>query len=56
MIKLSNNILLEKALEYIDDVISGKEITTWEVKRQCEIILEDYKVNQYKEDFEFYFD
>lgn len=54
--KLPNNILLEKAKKYIDDVISGKEITTWEVKKQCEIILEDYKVNQYKEDFEFYFD
>ena len=56
MIKLPNNILLKKAFRYIDDVLSGKEITTWEVKRQCEIILEDYKVNQFKEDFEFYFD
>lgn len=49
-------LLLEKALKYCDDAISGKEITTWEVKKQCEIFLSDYRVNQYKEDFLFYAD
>ena len=36
--------------------MSGKEITTWEVKRQCEIFLEDYNKNQHDDNFEFYFD
>lgn len=49
-------ILLDKALEYAEDCVSGKEITTWEVKRQCEIFLEDYNKNQYDDNFEFYFD
>lgn len=49
-------ILLDKALEYANECVSGENITTWEVRKQCEIFLEDYKVNQYKDDFEFYFD
>ena len=49
-------ILLDKALEYAKECISGDNTTTWEVRKQCEIFLEDYKVNQYKDDFEFYFD
>lgn len=48
-------ILLDKALEYCDDVVSGKELCPWEVKRQCEIFLDNYNVNQYKDDFEFCF-
>ncbi|RMC95199.1 terminase large subunit, partial [Clostridium autoethanogenum] len=49
-------ILLDKALQYCKDVMEGKEITTWEVKRQCEIFLEDYNTNQYREDFKYYAD
>jgi phage terminase large subunit-like protein len=49
-------ILLDKALKYCQDVIEGKELTTWEVKKQCCIFINDYYENQYKEDFEFYFD
>jgi len=49
-------ILLDKALQYCNDVIEGKEITTWEAKRQCEIFLEDYNINQYKEDYPYYAD
>ena len=49
-------ILLDKALKYAEDCVSGKEITTWEVKRQCEIFLEDYNKNQHDDNFEFYFD
>lgn len=49
-------ILLERALRYANDIVEGKEITTKEVYRQCEIFLEDYNINQYKEDFEFYAD
>ena len=49
-------ILLDKALQYCQDVNSGKEITTWEVKRQCEILTEDYYINQFKDDFQFYAD
>ena len=49
-------ILLEKALKYAEDCVEGREITTLEVKKQCEIFLNDYKVNQYKDEFKFYFD
>ena len=48
-------ILLDKALKYCEDVISEKELTTDEVKQQCEIFIEDYEVNQYKDDFDFFF-
>lgn len=49
-------ILLDRALQYCTDVGNGVEVTTWEVKKQCEIFLEDYYVNQYKEDFKYYAD
>lgn len=48
-------ILLEKALRYCNNVVSGKEITTDEVKLQCKIFLDDYYKNQYLDDFEFCF-
>lgn len=47
--------LFDKALEYCNDVDSGKEITTKEVKQQCKIFMDDYNINQYEDDFEFYF-
>jgi phage terminase large subunit-like protein len=47
--------LLDKALKYCNDVIAGEEITTDEVKQQCEIFIEDLNVNQYKDNFEFCF-
>lgn len=46
--------ILDLAIQYCRDVESGKEITTDEVKQQCKIFLEDYEVNQYKDDFEFF--
>lgn len=49
-------ILLDKAIEYAEDCVNDKEITTWEVKKQCEIFLNDYRVNQYNDNFKFYFD
>lgn len=49
-------IILDRALQYCDDVIAGKEVTTWEVKKQCEIFKEDFLVNQYKKDFKYYAD
>ncbi|WP_019850636.1 terminase large subunit [Desulfitobacterium sp. PCE1] len=49
-------MLLDKALQYAQDVIKGEEITTTEVKTQCQIFLDDYFSNQYQEDFLFYFD
>lgn len=49
-------ILLERALKYAEDVISGDEITTKEVITQCEWFLDDYKNKQNEESFEFYFD
>lgn len=50
---MSNNILLDKSFKYVDDVLNNKEITTWEVKKQCEIIKDDL-INQ--QDKDFYFD
>lgn len=49
-------MLLEKAIQYAEDVINGKEITTKEVIIQCEWFLEDYNKKQYNNDFKFYFD
>lgn len=49
-------ILLDKALKYCEDVIEGREITTWEVKMQCSIFVQDYYKHQYNDSFEFYFD
>ncbi|NMM65488.1 terminase large subunit [Clostridium sp. P21] len=48
-------ILLDKALKYCKDVENDIEITTDEVKQQCKIFLEDYNINQYKNEFEFCF-
>lgn len=45
--------ILDKALEYCHDVIDGKEITTVEVKRQCEIFVHDYEINQYNNEFKY---
>lgn len=49
-------ILLDKALKYCKDVISGKEITTKEVILQCGKFLNDYNKRQYDDDFKYYFD
>jgi phage terminase large subunit-like protein len=48
-------MLIESALKYADDVISGKEITTKEVKTQCEWFLRDLEL-QDNEDYPYYFD
>lgn len=47
--------LLDKALKYCEDVASGNEITTDEVKQQCKIFMDDYNINQYDDSFEFCF-
>lgn len=47
--------LLDKAIKYVNDVIEGREITTWEVKKQCEIFLDDYYNRQKDINFEFFF-
>lgn len=48
-------MLLEKAKEYGNDCISGKEITTFEVKKQCEWFLEDLE-KQNNDYYPYYFD
>ena len=48
--------LLDRSMNYANDVISGKEIAPKEVQQQCQIILDDYNINRHKEEFEFYFD
>ncbi len=48
-------ILLDRALKYCEDVVSGEEITTDEVRLQCKIFLDDYYINQYEDEFEFCF-
>lgn len=49
-------MLLEKAIQYAKDVADGKEITTKEVKIQCNWVLEDYNKKQHNNDFKYYFD
>ena len=48
-------MLLEKAKQYAEDCISGKEITTFEVKTQCEWFLEDLE-KQKNDSYPYYFD
>jgi len=49
-------LLLEKSLQYANDVVNGVEITTPEVKIQCKWFLKDYYKRQYQKNFDFYFD
>lgn len=48
-------MLLEKAKQYAEDCISGKEITTFEVKTQCKWFLEDLE-KQNNDYYPYYFD
>ena len=48
-------MLLEKAKKYAKDVISGKELTTFEVKTQCEWFLRDLEIYR-KPGYLYYFD
>lgn len=48
-------MLLEKAKQYAKDCISGKEITTFEVKTQCKWFLEDLE-KQNNDYYPYYFD
>ena len=48
-------MLLEKAKKYANDCISGKEVTTFEVKKQSEWFIEDLE-KQNNEYYPYYFD
>ncbi len=48
-------MLLEKAKQYAEDCVSGKEITTDEVKMQCTWFLEDLR-KQENRDYPYYLD
>ena len=48
-------MLLEKAIQYAEDCIRGKEITTFEVKKQCEWFLADLE-KQNNDYYPYYFD
>ena len=48
-------MLLEKAKKYAQDCISGKEITTFEVKTQCKWFFEDLE-KQNNDYYPYYFD
>jgi phage terminase large subunit-like protein len=48
--------LLFKARRYAENVINGTEITTNEVKTQCEWFINDYDNRQHDDDFKYYFD
>lgn len=48
-------MLLEKAKQYAEDCINGKEITTFEVKTQCRWFLEDFE-KQNNDYYPYYFD
>lgn len=49
-------ILLDKALKYAEDVVSGKEVATKEVVTQSEWFIRDYNYSQHQDDFNFYLD
>lgn len=49
-------ILLNRAIKYATNVVEGREVTTWEVKKQCAIFIQDYYKRQYDDKFEFYLD
>lgn len=48
-------MLLEKSEKYAKNCISGKEITTFEIKKQCEWFLEDIE-KQNNDYYPYYFD
>jgi len=48
-------MLFEKAIEYAERVVAGKEITTKEVIIQCHWFLRDLE-KQHDDDFKYYFD
>lgn len=48
-------MLLEKAIEYANDCINGKEITTFEVRKQCKWFIEDLR-KQKNRDYPYYLD
>lgn len=47
---------LDRAIQYARDVVSGEILACKDVIRQCQTFLEDYEVNQHREDFRWYFD
>lgn len=49
-------ILLDRAVKYATDVVEGREVTTWEVKKQCEIFIQDYHKRQYEDEFTYHID
>ncbi|WP_026694089.1 terminase large subunit [Peribacillus kribbensis] len=49
-------MILEKAIDYAEKVLSGEEITTKEVKIQCDWFLKDYYERQHDDNFPYYFD
>lgn len=54
--KPNTSILFNNARRYAENVISGVEITTKEVKKQCEWFINDYDNRQHDESFKYYFD
>lgn len=49
------SLLIEKAMNYAERVIAGKEITTKEVIIQCNLFMKELE-KQYDDDFPYYFD
>lgn len=47
---------LERAIQYAKDIVSGEILACKDVISQCRTFLEDYEVNQYRDDFRWYFD
>lgn len=47
--------IVRQCVQYAKDVVEGKEVAPWEVIKQCEMFIEDWEVNQYKEEWGFMF-
>lgn len=48
--------MINKAIQYAQDVVDGKEVTPNEVIQQCKWFLEDYENKQHNDDFPYYLD
>ena len=48
-------MLLEKAIQYANDVLDGKEITNKYIKKQCQLFLDDLE-RQHEDSFAYYVD
>ena len=50
------NLLLEKSMRYVDNIINNKIPSNKYIKKTCENFLNDYENRQHNDDFDYYYD